>query len=52
MIDLALNSVEKVFPERKSLLKRLQEQFPYDEGILVSCLLKYKVVPQGKCFAI
>lgn len=33
-------------------MKKLHEQFPFDEGILVSCLLKYKVIPPGKCFAI
>ena len=52
MVDLALNNIGNVFPERTVLLKKLHEQFPYDEGILVSCLLKYRVIPPGKCFAI
>lgn len=30
----------------------MQEQFPYDEGILVSCLLKHKIIAPGQCFAI
>ena len=51
-IDQAIINIGDVFPERQPLMKRLHEQFPYDEGILVSCLLKYKKIPQGKCFAI
>lgn len=47
-----MNNIEKVFPDRKNLLNKLQTQFPYDEGILVSCLLKYKTLPPGQCFAI
>ena len=52
LIDQAINNIGNVFPERNALLKKLHEQFPYDEGILVSCLLKYKVIPPEKCFAI
>lgn len=41
-----------MFPNRKLLLLKLQDQFPYDEGILVSCLLKHKIIGPGHCFAI
>ncbi len=51
-VELALKNIGIVFPERKKLLQRLQEEFPFDEGILVSCLLRYKVLLPGTCFAI
>ena len=51
-INEAMQSVAGVFPERKAMLERLQQQFPNDEGILVSCFLRYKVIPPGRCFAI
>jgi mannose-6-phosphate isomerase class I len=33
-------------------MKRLQEQFPFDIGILVSCFLSYRKLPSGSCFGI
>jgi hypothetical protein len=47
MIDRLLKNIESIMPERKDILVRLQKEFPYDIGILVSCLLKYKKLPAG-----
>ena len=47
-----MDNIDLLFPERKTIMDKLQLQFPYDIGIAVSCLLNYQVLPPGQCYAI
>lgn len=52
MIDQLIKNIGSIIPDRKDIVLRLQHEFPYDVGILVSCFLKYKKLSPGECYAI